>query len=307
MIVGENRRSELAFNIDGIVIKVDSLKQRNILGTVARSPRWSIAYKYSAETAITKLNAITLQVGRTGAVTPVAELEPVFLSGSTISRATLHNYDYIKEKDIRVGDYVVIEKGGEVIPKVSSVVIEKRTEDIQPFIFPELCPCEHKYPLVRPEGEANYYCNNPICSWQLRRSIEHFASRNAMNIEGLGEKVVEQFVSIGWLKNIADVYQLHTKRDEISKLERWGEKSTDNLLSAIEESKKLGLNKFIYALGIRFIGEGSAKILASKFNSIDELSVATKEYLLNINEIGEKMADSIIEFFCKSNRNRDTK
>ncbi len=293
----ENRRSELAFNIDGIVIKVDSLRQRNMLGTVARSPRWSIAYKYSAETAVTKLKAITLQVGRTGAVTPVAELEPVFLSGSTISRATLHNYDYILERDIRVGDYVVIEKGGEVIPKVSSVVLEKREAGIEPYVFPSVCPCEHKYPLIRPEGEANYYCNNPVCSWQLRRRIEHFASRNAMNIEGLGEKVVEQFVAMGWLKDISDIYELHTKRNEITELERWGGKSTDNLISAIEESKKLGLNRFIFALGIRFIGEGAAKILASKFNNLDELAEADKDTLLTINEIGEKMADSIIEFF----------
>jgi len=224
----ELNRNELPFQIDGIVIKVDSLNQQKLLGFVARSPRWAIAYKYEAEKTSTLLKDITLQVGRTGVVTPVAELEPVFLAGSTISRATLHNYDYISERDIRIGDIVIIEKGGEVIPKVTSVVMEQRPANAVKFEFPELCSCHLHSPLARPEGEAAYFCNHPECPWQLKRRIEHFASRNALNIEGLGEKVVEQLVELGYLKNIADVFDLKNFRDELIKLDRWGEKSTDN-------------------------------------------------------------------------------
>lgn len=293
----QKKRYELPFQIDGVVIKVDSLAQQNQLGTIARSPRWAIAYKYEAEKAVTKLNSIILQVGRTGIVTPVADLEPVFLAGSTISRATLHNYDYIKEKDIREGDYVIIEKGGEVIPKVVEPVLEKRTADIKPYIFPEFCPCEQKAKLVRPEGEANYYCESLSCPWQIRRRIEHFASRNAMNIQGLGEKVVDKFVSLGYLKTIADIYKLKNYKETIVKLEGWGEKSVNNLLTAIEESKSRDLSKLIFALGIRYIGEGSAKILAKSFNSLDDLMKADYELLKSIPEIGEKMANSIVNFF----------
>lgn len=291
-------RNSLPFNIDGVVIKLDSQRLQEQVGFVARSPKWAVAYKYEAETAETKLNAITLQVGRTGVVTPVAELEPVFVAGSTISRATLHNYDYIMEKDIRIGDTVIVEKGGDVIPKVSGVVLDKRNPNSEPYQFPANCTCEHQFPLVRPEGEANYYCNNPVCPWQLRRRIEHFASRNAMNIEGLGERVVEKFVELGWLKSIADIYELHSKRDEIAALDKWGTKSADKLIKAIEESKTLPLNKILFAIGIRFIGEGAAKILAKSFSNIDELIAADREKLLTINEIGTKMADSILEFFA---------
>ncbi|MFW5701489.1 MAG: NAD-dependent DNA ligase LigA, partial [Bacteroidota bacterium] len=201
-------RRELPYQIDGIVVKADSLAQQDALGFVARSPRWAIAYKYEAETAETVLKNIELQVGRTGAVTPVAELEPVFLAGSTISHATLHNEDYIAGLDIRIGDTVTIEKGGEVIPKVTGVAVEKRPADARQFEFPDVCPCVRRHPIVRPEGEANHYCNDPQCPWQLRRRIEHFASRNAMDIEGLGEKVVAQFTELGLLKNIADIYEL---------------------------------------------------------------------------------------------------
>lgn len=290
-------RSELPFQIDGVVIKINSLKQQQELGFVARSPRWAIAYKYEAEQAETTLNDIQLQVGRLGTVTPVAKLEPVFLAGSTISNATLHNYDYIKDRDIRIGDRVIIEKGGDVIPKVVRPVIEKRQEDSKEFVFPELCPCKKETPLVRPEGEANYYCNNPECPWQLRKRIEHFVSRNAMDIEGLGEKVVEQFVELAYLQNIADIYEIHTHKNDILKLERWAEKSVDNLINAIEKSKEKPFEKVLYAIGIRFIGQGGAKILARNFTDIDELSKADKEKLTSINEIGEKMADSIIDFF----------
>lgn len=293
----ESKRNELAFQIDGIVLKVDSLRQQEILGTVARSPRWAIAFKYEAENAQTLLKGITLQVGRTGIITPVAELEPVFLAGSTISRATLHNADYIAERDIRIGDTVLIEKGGEVIPKVTKVVLEKRQPGSMPFSFPEVCPCELKSPISRLEGEASYLCTHPECPWQIRRRIEHFASRNGMNIEGLGERVVEQFVELGYLKNVADIYDLHLHRDAIIKLDRWGEKSTDNLLEAIEKSKVSSFHRVLFSLGIRFIGEGSAKILAKHFKDIDTLKSASIEELNSVYEIGEKMAESVFQFF----------
>ena len=293
----DKHRSELPFQIDGIVIKLNSIKQQEILGFVARSPRWAIAYKFEAEKAITKLNNITLQVGRTGVVTPVAELEPVQLAGTVISRATLHNYDFISEKDIRVGDYVEIEKGGEVIPKVVSVILDRRPEDSIKFEFPTYCPCELKSLLIRPEGEANYYCENPDCPSQLKRRIEHFASRNAMDIESLGEKNVEILINQGFIKSISDIYELKNHIDELIKIERFGQKSIVKLLAAIEESKKNPLWKLIFALGIRFIGEGASKILAKSFKNIDEIAKADKEKLISINEIGEKMAESIIRFF----------
>ncbi len=293
----ESERHKLPFGIDGIVIKVDSIRQQELLGSVARSPRWAIAYKYEAETAETVLNGITYQVGRTGAVTPVAELEPVFLAGSTISRATLHNEDYIIDRDIRIGDTVVIEKGGEVIPKVNSVVLTKRPVDSVAFTFAGTCPCELKSPIIRPEGEANHYCNHPECPWQLKRRIEHFASRNAMNIDGLGSKAVGQFVELGLLKNIADIYKLETHRDEILALGRWGEKSLGNLLRGIENSKQRGYEKVLFALGIRFIGQGGAKILARNFKSIDRLANATIEELTAIHEIGRAMAESVVNYF----------
>lgn len=293
----KEKRHTLPFQIDGIVIKVNSLDQQNRLGTIARSPRWAIAFKYEAEKATTVLKKITLQVGRTGIVTPVAELEPVFLAGSTISRATLHNADYIKELDLRVGDTVIVEKGGEVIPKVTGVVLEKRPPDAVEFVFPEYCECGLQGRLVRLPGEVAYFCEHPECPWQLRRRIEHFASRNAMDIEGMGEKVVDQLVTLGFLKNIASVYELHQFRDKLIELERWGEKKVDNLLEAIEESKKRPLHRLIFGLGIRFIGEGAAKILAKHFKNLDNIMKASKEDFTSIYEIGEKMAESLVRFF----------
>jgi DNA ligase (NAD+) len=289
-------RSSLPFQIDGIVIKVNSLRQQNYLGMVARSPRWAIAYKYEAESAQTILKDISIQVGRTGAVTPVAELEPVLLAGSTISRATLHNIDFITELDLRIGDTVSIEKGGDVIPKVTSVVMEMRKSDSIPYQFPEYCICDLQSKLIRPEGEASYYCNHSECPWQLRRKIEHFASRDAMDIEGLGDKVVEQFVNLGYLKSIADVFEIKNLRNEILKLGRWGEKSIDNLIEAIEKSKSKPFGKVLFALGIRFIGQGGAKNLARAFKNIDELMFTDKDRLVSINEIGGKTADSIVQF-----------
>ena len=293
----KQKRSSLGFQIDGIVIKVNSIAQQETLGFVSRSPRWAISYKYEAESAETILNNITLQVGRTGNITPVAELEPVFLAGSTVSRATLHNADFISEREIRIGDTVVVEKGGDVIPKVVRPILEKRPTNSQAYTFPDTCPCQLNSPLERPEGEANYFCNHPECPWQLRRKIEHFASRNAMDIEGLGERAVEQFVEAGLLLSIADIYELKNKQDEILKLERWAKKSVDKLINAIEKSKQKPFNRLLFAIGIRFIGESSAKILSSNFKNIENLSKATSEELTSVFEIGDKMAESILHFF----------
>lgn len=232
----EEKRNELPYEIDGAVVKVNSLKQQELLGSVAKSPRWAIAYKFAARQAETLLQGITLQVGRIGTITPVAELKPVFLAGSTISRATLHNEDHICEKDIRIGDTVIIEKGGDVIPKVSGVVVAKRPKSAVPFKMPSSCPVCGS-PLVRPAGEASYYCENYECPSQVRGRIEHFAARGAMDIEGLGEAVIDQLVELGFIKNYGDIYSLHQQKAELVQLERWGEKSVQNLLDAIERSK----------------------------------------------------------------------
>lgn len=297
----EEAREQLPFQIDGIVLKVDSLRQQQRLGTVARAPRWAIAYKYEAKKATTVLEGITLQVGRTGKVTPVAELKPVFLAGSTISRATLHNADYITKLDLRIGDTVIVEKGGEVIPKIVGVVLEKRPPQAQPYRFPTVCPCPNRQQLYRPPGEVDYYCDHPECPWQIRRRIEHFASRRAMDIEGMGERVVDQLVSAGFLRNIADIYELHRHRAQLLELERWGEKSVDNLLSAIEESKSRPYHRLLFALGIRFVGEETAKILAESFPSMDQLAAASIEELTAIHGVGERIAESVFRFFRDEN------
>lgn len=293
----DSKRTTLPFQIDGIVVKVDSLKQQEELGFVARSPKWAFAFKYKAESALTTLNDITLQVGRTGVVTPVAELEPVFLSGSTISRATLHNYDFIAERDIRIGDKVYIEKGGEVIPKVVIVDLNSRSADSTEYLFPQICPCPLQSPLHRPEGEANYYCNAANCPWQIKRKIEHFASRNAMNIDGLGEKVVHQFVDLGYISNIADLYEIEKYKEEILKLDGWGEKSYEKLQSGLEQSKSQPFHKVLFAIGIRFIGETSAKLLAKTFKDIDSIIAANIETLRAVREIGDKMAATLVDHF----------
>lgn len=289
-------RESLPFFIDGIVIKVNGLSQQKELGFVARSPRWAIAYKYEAAKETTLLKDITYQVGRTGVVTPVAELEPVVVAGSTISRATLHNNDFIAALDVRIGDTVYIEKGGDVIPKVTGFIPEKRQEQSKKFVFTHTCPCPIESTLVRPEGEVNYYCDHSACPWQLKRRITHFASRDAMNIEGLGEKVVDRFVELSLLRTIADIYDLHTHKDTVfPTLERWGEKSTVNLLAAIEESKKQPFSRVLFSLGIRFVGEGVAKILTRYFRTIDDLKNATLEQLVQVPEIGERIAQSVME------------
>lgn len=294
----EAKRDDLPYEIDGVVVKVDALAQQERLGMISRSPRWAIAYKFEARTASTVLNGITLQVGRLGTVTPVAELAPVFLAGSTISRATLHNADFITERDIRIGDTVAIEKGGDVIPKVNEVVLAMRPEGAEPFQFPQICPCELHTPLHRPEGEANYYCEHAECPWQIRGRIQHFAARAALDIEGLGEKVVDQFVSLGWLHNYADIYDLRERRDAIAALERWGERSADNLLEGIEASKGRPYARVLFGLGIRHVGSTVARTLAQEFNTIDALMNATVEVLTAVNEIGPRIADSVVRFFA---------
>ncbi|MBK9249631.1 MAG: NAD-dependent DNA ligase LigA [Ignavibacteria bacterium] len=293
----DQKRESLPFFIDGIVLKVNSMRQQDMLGAIARSPKWAIAYKFEAAKAQTLLKDISFQVGRTGVVTPVAELQPVFLAGSTVSRATLHNGDYIAGLDIRIGDTVIVEKGGDVIPKVSGYVAEARPADAAQFTFPTICPCEHHTPLHRPDGEANYYCDHAECPWQIRRKLTHFSSRDAMDIEGLGEKVVDQLVELKLLFTIADIYELHTHRDELLALDRWGEKSVDNLLAAIELSKQKPFARVLFSIGIRFVGEGGAKILARAFGSVDGLASATVEQLTAVPEIGGRIAGSVVEFF----------
>ncbi|MFN5875182.1 MAG: NAD-dependent DNA ligase LigA, partial [Ignavibacteria bacterium] len=247
----DEKRFSLPFQIDGIVIKVDALRHQQELGFVARSPRWAIAYKYEARKAETVLEDITLQVGRTGVVTPVAELKPTFLAGSTISRATLHNQDYIDELDLCVGDTVVIEKGGDVIPKVSGVIREKRLHDALHWTMPHTCPCPRNSALHRPEGEANFYCNDSLCPWQLRRRLEHFVSRDAMDIDGLGEKAIAQFIDAGLLTCISDIYKLPSRRTDVLALDRWAPKSFEKMQAGIEASKKQPYHRVLFALGIR--------------------------------------------------------
>lgn len=296
----ENKRDQLDYEIDGAVIKVNSVRHQNILGSIAKSPRWAVAYKFKAKQAFTKLNDIVWQVGRTGAVTPVAELQPVKLAGSTISRATLHNYDEIKRKDIRVGDTVVIEKGGDVIPKIVAVVLEERPNKSKPTLPPQNCPvCNSK--LVQPEDEVAFYCENPECSAQIKGRLIHFASRGAMDIEGLGDALIDLFVEKGFIKHFSDIYNLKNRRDELVKIERLGEKSIDNLLKAIEESKKQPFHKVLFALGIRYVGAGAAQKIANHFGSIDNLINASDEEISSIYEIGPSISNSIRNFFSNKN------
>ncbi len=294
-------RDNLPYEIDGVVVKVNSFRQQEILGTVSRSPRWAIAYKFKAKETETKIESIVCQVGRTGTITPVANLQPVLLSGSTISRATLHNFDEIKRKDIREGDFVKIEKGGDVIPKVLEVIIKKRDRNSKPYSIPSKCPvCGSS--LKKPEDEVYYYCPNYYCDAQIKGRIEHFVQRNAMNIEGLGESIIDIFLNKGFLKNYSDIYALVKKKAELLRLDRFGEKSVDNIIAAIEESRNRPFDKVLFALGIRHVGERTAKILADNFGSIENIVSADEERILQVNEIGPKIAESI-SLFMKDKKN----
>ncbi len=297
----ENLRDELDYEIDGAVIKLNSLQQQKILGSIAKSPRWAVAYKFKAKQAVTVVKEILWQVGRTGAVTPVAELEPKFLAGSTISRATLHNYDEIVRKDIRTGDTVIIEKGGDVIPKVVEVILNKRPAGSKKTKPPSKCPACDSI-LFKPENEVAYYCQNSECPDQVKGRIEHFASRGAMDIEGLGEAIIDLFVEKGFLKTYADIYKLKNKRSELIEIERLGEKSINNLLNAIEKSKQKPFDKVLFAIGIRYVGAGVAKKLAEHFRSIEAIIAASEEDIMSVYEIGESISRSVKQFFAnKSN------
>ncbi|WP_062239170.1 NAD-dependent DNA ligase LigA [Fictibacillus sp. FJAT-27399] len=290
------RRPDLDYEIDGIVIKVDSLYQQEELGFTAKSPRWAIAYKFPAEEVVTRLEGIELNVGRTGVVTPTALLSPVVVAGTTVKRASLHNEDLIREKDIKIGDYVIVKKAGDIIPEVVNVIVDRRTGEEEDFHMPTHCPeCESE--LDRLDGEVALRCLNPQCPAQIREGLIHFVSRNAMNIDGLGEKVIAQLFRENLIQDVADLYKL--KKEELLKLERMGEKSVDNLLDAIEKSKENSLERLLFGLGIRHVGAKAAKTIAQVFETMDRLSSAAKEELIAIDEVGEKMADSVELYFDK--------
>ncbi|EGL83896.1 DNA ligase [Caldalkalibacillus thermarum TA2.A1] len=289
-------RAKLPYEIDGIVIKVNRYDQQQKLGATAKSPRWAIAYKFPAEEAVTILKGIEVNVGRTGAVTPTALLEPVTLAGTIVKRASLHNEDLIHEKDIRIGDHVVVKKAGDIIPEVVRSLKEKRTGAEQVYHMPESCP-ECGSELVRLDGEVAVRCINPQCPAQIKEGLIHFVSRQAMNIEGLGERIINQLYEHGLIRDVADLYYL-TKADLLP-LERMGEKSVENLLKAINNSKQNSLEKLLFGLGIRFVGAKAAKLLAQHFETMDRLMQATQDELEAIDEIGPKMAQSIVEYFAK--------
>ncbi|MBI4535821.1 MAG: NAD-dependent DNA ligase LigA [Ignavibacteriae bacterium] len=290
------KRDSLPYDIDGVVVKVNSLSHQNVLGSISKSPRWAIAFKFSSRKAETVLKNIILQVGRVGTITPVADLEPVFVGGTTVSRASLYNIDYINELDLRIGDTVIVEKGGDVIPKVTGFVEGNRPQGARRYEMPSACPqCDS--PIYRPEDEVNYYCENSECPAQVRARIEHFAQRSAMDIEGLGEAVVDQLVGLELVKNYSDLYSLHKRRNTLVELDRWGEKSTQNLLDAIEVSKKQPFYRVLHALGIRHVGASVAQLLAGTFSSIKEIQVATQDDLESVPGVGPRIAESIVHFF----------
>lgn len=288
-------RHDLPYETDGVVVKVNSLQYQDELGYTAKSPRWAIAYKFKAEQVATKLESISYQVGRTGAITPVANLEPVQLAGTVVKRASLHNADQIEKLDIRIGDTVFVEKGGEIIPKIIAVDLDKRPEDSQATVYITHCPeCQTK--LVRKEGEAQHYCPNFYgCPPQIIGRIQHYISRKAMDIEGLGGETVALLYNNGLVKDYADLYEL--KKDQVIPLERMAEKSADNLIKGIEKSKEVSFERVLFALGIRYVGETVAKKLAKHYKTIDAISQASVTDLILVDEIGEKIAQSVVEFF----------
>ncbi len=293
----ENVRHLLPFDIDGIVVKVDSFRLQEELGFVARSPRWAVAAKFQPEQSQTIVRDIAVQVGRTGALTPVAIMEPVRVGGVTVTNATLHNQDEIDRKDIRIGDTVIIQRAGDVIPEVVRVVLDKRPEDSKPFHIPKKCPVCHQA-VERAEDEVVSRCVNPICPAILKEAVKHFAARRAMNIERLGDRLVETFVDAGLVKSFSDLYRL--KIEQVLELDRQGEKSAANIIESIDQSRKATLPRLIFALGVRFVGEATAKDLARHFGTMEKLENATLEELLEVEGIGPKVAESILKAF--SNR-----
>jgi DNA ligase (NAD+) len=292
----ESRRGSLPYEIDGIVVKVDRTAWQRELGFTGKAPRWAIAYKYAARGAVTQIEDILVQVGRTGKLTPVAALKPVPIGGTTVSRATLHNLDFIEQLGVKIGDWVEVERGGDVIPKVVKVVDDnEHPRGKKEFHMPEHCPvCGGN--VVRTEGEADHRCVNANCPAKLQGTILHFASRHVMNIDGLGEVLVNQLTERGLVKNVADLYKL--TKDALLTLDRLGEKSAENVLAEIDASKQLPLERVIYGLGIRFVGERTAQFLAEHFGSLDAITKASTEDLEEVNEVGPRIAESIVEFFA---------
>ena len=292
------KRDSLTYDIDGIVIKLNDLAEQRIMGFTAKYPRWATAYKFPAKQVLTKLEDIIFTVGRTGQITPNAVLSPVLVQGSTIRRATLHNEDYVKEKDLKIGDIVSIRKAGDVIPEVVERILDRRNGTEKEFKMIGSCPiCGSK--LVKKEGQVDYFCMNPLCDKRNIESLIHFVDRHAMNITGLGERIIEDFYNMGLIKNIIDIYHLKEHAEDLVELEGFGNKSVNNLIEAIEESKNNSLEKLLFALGIEQIGEKTAKVLARRFETMDSLMSTNVEVLTNIQDIGEIIAKSIVEFFSK--------
>lgn len=292
----KERRYDLPYEIDGLVIKVNDLAQRERLGFTSRFPRWATAFKFPAEEKETTVEGISLEVGRTGAVTPAADLAPVRIAGTTVRRATLHNEDNIREKDVRIGDTVIVRKAGEIIPEVVRVVLEKRPAQSQPWSFPTACPsCGEE--LVRAEGEAAVRCVNPLCPAQQFRAVLHFASRDAMNIEGLGDALVALLLDEGLIHDAADLYQLHAKRDELLAMERMGEKSVDNLLASIDRTRQNPLHRLLFGLGIRHVGERVAKLLVDNFGPLEAIASASTDEIASVGGIGPKIAEMVVSYF----------
>jgi DNA ligase (NAD+) len=299
----EKKRNDLPLETDGVVIKVNNLDQQERLGFTAKSPRWAIAYKYKSESISTRLNGITYQVGRTGAVTPVAELEPILLAGTTVKRASLHNANEIARLDLRIGDYVFVEKGGEIIPKVTSVDFSKRDEKLKPVKYISKCP-ECGTELIRKDGEANHYCpNEKGCPPQIKGRIEHFIQRKAMDIDSLGEKTIAQLYELRLAKTPADLFEL--KKEDLLKLEGFKDLSVKNLLQGIASSKSVPFESVLFAIGIRFVGKTVAEKLARHFKNIDNLAAASYEKLIEAHEIGEKIAQSVFDFFRDKENQRE--
>ena len=295
------RREELPYDIDGVVVKVNSFALQQRLGLKTKSPRWAIAYKFPARQETTQVLDIIAQVGRTGALTPVALMQPVNVGGVEVSRATLHNQDEIDRKDVRIGDWVVVQRAGDVIPEVVQVIVSKRTGNEKKYTLPKTCPvCGSD--TVRIEGEAAQRCINLSCAAQVKERIYHFASKSAMDIDGLGSKLVDQLVETGLVKDVADIYGLTL--EQIAGLERMAQKSAENLVTAINESKSRTLDRVLFALGIRFVGEHVARVLVRAFESFDKLAEASKEELMAVYEIGPQVAESVFDFFA-SDKNLD--